>query len=270
MNEEYNYPPTFAPMGNTRVYFVSTTRTTACDIMCTTNSALPEVLNSLPPPPNDPSLVASLPYEKAPQSSISGQRKGATLFQKFRAGELVERKNVELRKEREDYMRKLFCDKKERDEKLYRAAVKIQKIFRGFRVRPRSYSYIPKKKRKKIFTQNELHDILCDIAGKLDLKPIAGLNLESRVKASKRKQKIENAAAFIIQRFFRMIFQRSLALLVVKTRRFDLINKSACIITRAIRFLKTKNFVKRAEMVNKGRCVLKIQCAYRKWRSYLR
>jgi hypothetical protein len=214
--------------------------------------------------------MATLPYDKIGQLPMSGQRKGGTLFQKFRAGENIERKNVDLRREREDYMRKLFLDKKERDDKIYRAAVMIQKIYRGFKVRPRSYSYVPRRKKKKVFTQNELHDVLCEMAGKLELKPIAGLNLESRVKASKRKQKIENAAAFIIQRFIRMIFQRSMALIVVKTRKLDQINKSARVITRAIRFLKTKNFVKRAEIVKKGRCVLKLQCAYRKWRAYLR
>jgi tetratricopeptide (TPR) repeat protein len=237
--------------------------------MCTTNSALPEV-NHLPPPPSEANLVASFPYDKISLPPSAGQKKGATLFQKFRAGENIERKNVDLRREREDFMRKLFSDKVERDETLYIAAVKIQKIFRGYRIRPRNYSYLPKRKRRKVYTQNELHDVLCEMAGKLEFKPIPGLTLESRVKASKRKQKIENAAAFIIQRFMKMIFQRTMALIVVKTRKVEQINKSACIITRAIRFLKTKNFVKRAETVKKGRSAIKIQCAYRRWRAYLR
>lgn len=262
-------PPVFGPMTRMPSHFVSSVRTTACDIMCTTNSALPEVKH-LPPPPGEASLMATLPYEKIGQLPSTGQRKASTLFQKFRSGENIERHNVELRKEREDFMLKLFTDKKERDNKLFNAAVKIQKIFRGYRSRPRKYGYIPRRKRKKVLSQNELHDALCEMAGKLDLKPIPGLNLESRVKASKRKQKIENAAAFIIQRFFRMIFQRGLAMIVVKTRKVEQINKAACIITRAIRFLKTKNFIKRAESVKKGRSSVKIQCAYRRWRAYLR
>lgn len=258
----------FSAMTQQQPYYVSSTRTTMCDIMCTTNSALPDV-NRPPPPPSERPLLATLPYEKAGHG-FPESKKGTTRFQKYKLEESMGRKNLDLKREKEEYMFKLLNDKRERDEKLRKACTKIQAAFRGYRARPKNYSYIPKKKRNKILTQNELHDEFCLMAGKLELKPIPGMSLESRVKASRRKLRIENAASFRITRFFRMLRQRKMALLVVKTRKVEMVNRSARVITRAIRFLKTKNFVKRAETVKKGRCALKIQCQYRKWRAYLR
>ncbi len=104
--------------------------------------------------------------------------------------------------------------------------------------------YSRKRKVVVVLSQNELQDELCRMAATLSLSPIAGLSLEARSKTSRRRNRIENAAAFRLQKFFRMLYERSMARFVVDARKRDLIQRSAKIITKAVRYIKTKNFVK--------------------------
>lgn len=108
-----------------------------------------------------------------------------------------------------------------------------------------------------------MQDELCTLAAKLGLKPIDGLNLETRSKTSRRKEKIMNAAAFRLHRFFDMILKRSRARKRVFARREEIINSAAKIITRAVRYVKMKKFVKRCDNIKKQQMATKIQCRTR-------
>lgn len=243
--------------------FVPALRTTVCDIMCTTNTAyLEHDAPSLPP--GEMPVTVNWPYEKATHG-IPTDMKTTTRFQKFKYEETKSRKTAELRRDREAFMFKLYADKHAKQQRLHRAAVLIQSTFRGFKARPKPLNFVPKRKRMKLLNQNELYDELCEMAYKLNLKPIAGLNLESRQKASKRKVRIDNAAAFRIQRFMRMIFMRKKAMIVVAEKRVDRVNRAARVITKSIRFIKTKNFVKRIDSIKKEKCAKKIQSQFRRY-----
>lgn len=246
--------------------YVQSQRTTLCDVMCTSNSAMP--LMELPTPPEKlRPLLATLPYEKIP---LVGPMKATTKFQKFKVDGNKTRIIEELKKERLEFLEKIKAEKDFLDMKKSRSTIKIQAAFRGYKIRRKRRTYIPKKKFRSGLSQNEIQDDLCKMAVELKLKPIAGLNLEWRTKASKRKIKIEYAAAYRIQRFFKMITARNLAKVVVQSKRIDYLNQQAKVITRAIVYMKTKNFAKRVDAMKRERSAIKIQAQLRKFQAQAR
>ncbi|RYH20199.1 hypothetical protein EON65_24215 [archaeon] len=251
-----SFVPTKEGMSLANPCFVSSVRLTMCDIMCTTNSAHPTHQSNKSRAGSD-SILASIPYEKV--KSLSGPHKATTKFQKYK-GEGVDRlRKDELKRDRREFYTNLFREKEEVNARRKRAATKIQATFRGYRVRPIKNRYIPLKKKIHMYSQFEMQDDLCSLASVLNLPPIPGMSLEARSKASKRKLKIENAAAYILQRLFRMIRQRKMALIVVRTKHAELINRSSRIITRAIRFIITKKFVKRVDIIKREQSAKVVQ-----------
>lgn len=258
--------PTPKAMDVTYPNYVSSQRTTLCDIMCTSNTPMP--LLELPTPPEKMRpLLATLPYDKVP---LVGPMKASTKFQKYKVDGNRSRLVEELKKDHEEFLLKVQFEKESVGNKKKKAATKIQAAFRGFKSRPKKHSYIPNKKPKTAMTQNEIQDELCKMAVGLKLKPIPGLNLEWRAKASKRKVRIETAAAYRMQKFFRMISARNLAKVVVSTRRMEFLNQQARIITRAIVYMKTKNFAKRVDAMKRERSSIKIQAQVRKFQAQAR
>jgi hypothetical protein len=247
---------------------VASLRTTLCDIQCTTNTPFP-VLDLPPPPEKTKQLVATLPYHK-PYAGLVGPSHATTKFQKFQGDDTVVRKMAALKRDKETFFRKLEHEKHTIAQRRNRAATKIQATFRGYRARPNKHYYVPKKKPKAFLTHLELYDELCQMAANLKLDPIAGMSLEFRTKASKRRQRIENAAAFRMQRFFRMLYQRSIAQLILLLKRKDKINRAARVVTKAVRYVITKKFVKRANIVKHVKMATKIQCCLRCYQARLR
>lgn len=244
--------------------FVPISRTTLCDINCTTNTPFP--LMDLPPPPEKlKQLSATLPYDK-PLAGLVGPLKASTKFQRMKVDDVRLRKIAELKRDREEFFRRLNIEKIETTNRRNRAATKIQAAFRGYRVRPKPY-YEPMRKPKVYLTQMELLDELCKMATDLQLNPIPGLNLESRTKASKRKIRIDNAAAFRIQKFLKMIFQRSMARVVVSKKKSEKFNKAAKIITKAVRYTITRKFVKRVDLMKRVQLATKIQARVRQYQA---
>lgn len=255
--------PTVEGMVLANPCFISTVRTTICDIMCTTNTARmasnPRVSASTEP------LLVALPYEKV--KSFAGAFKATTRFQKLKGEAINGQKMNELRQDRETFYYRMLRERQDVNALKNRAATRIQAAFRGFRSRPRNHAYHPQRKRIPNYSQNDMQDELCTLASLLHLPPIPGLNLEARTKASKRKLRIENAGAFRIQRFFKMILCKKMALVVVRNKVFEKRNNSARTITKAVRFVITKKFVKRVDLIKRERSAIKIQAYVRRFLS---
>jgi hypothetical protein len=241
--------------------YVASVRTTLCDIMCTVNASL--LFHTPKTPENLKAITAVFPYNETKQQNIKKKVPNETLFQKLINGENKERLIKELKRDRALFFSQLHQEKVEVEAKRNKAAVKIQALFRGYRKRKGPIKYVPAKKKKRVQTQNDMQDELCTLAATLGLKPIDGLSLEARSKSSKRKEKIMNAAAFRLQRFFGMILQRALAQKRLADRRCEILNQAARIVTRAVRYVKVKKFVKRCENVKRQQMATKIQCRTR-------
>jgi hypothetical protein len=267
-NDNWRLMPTRSAIPFAACTFVPALRTTLCDIQCTTNTPFP--VDELPPPPDAiKQITATLPYDR-PLAGLVGPMKCTTKFQKYKIDDSIVRKMAELKRDREVYFRKLQQEKAETMMRKNKAATKIQAAFRGYRSRPKKNRYIPKRKPNVFLSHFELYDELCKMASDLNLNPIPGLNLESRTKASKRKVRIENAAAFRLQKFFRMLYQKSMAKIVVIKRKQDKIHKAAKVVTKAIRYIITRKFVKRVDHMKRIQSSIKIQCKVRQYQARLR
>ena len=253
--------PTRQGMTLSSTCYISSVRTTLCDIMCTVNASIP--VNMIPPPDKLKPLSAKLPYGKSGQYNLKKKVKHSTLFQEMMMTENQHRIEKELRKDREEFFAQLRKEKQVIDIKRNEAAVKIQALYRGFRMRRRPVEYTRRRKKRRVHSQNDMQDELCTLAAKLGLKPIDGLSLETRNKTSRRKERIMNAAAFRLHRFFAMILQRARARRRVEERKEEIINYCARIITRCVRYVKVKKFVKKCENVKRQQMAIKMQCRIR-------
>ena len=247
----------------TRARYISSVRTTLCDIMCTVNASVnfgvPPVPDKLQP------LEAAFPYKKTQrQNPMKAKAKHNSIFEKFIMDGNKSVLNEELKRDKEEFMSKLQAEKNGLDSRRNSACVKIQALFRGYSGRPASTStYIPKRKLKKAPTQIQMHDALCGMSDQLNFKPIVGLSLEPRSKSFRRRERFLNAATFRITRFFKMITARSLARVVCEQKKMEIKDAAACTITRAVRYMKVKKFVKKCETVKRAAAVLVLQCSFR-------
>lgn len=216
-------------------------------------------------------LSASLPFEKLKTITGTGSKsRNTTLMQKLKIVESKQLAAKALVRERDEYFHKIALEEEAKQLRRIRCAILIQAIFRGFRVRPRK----PYKRTVKVVTKPspkalllEIQDELCDFAQLLSLKPIAGLNLESRGKTSKRRARIESAAAFRITRFFRMILCRKRARRELNEIRNQKLDRSARIVTRFFRLVKLKKWTKNLERENRSKAAQSIQCSIRSFQS---
>lgn len=256
------YVPVKSPMAIANVSYLPAARTTISDIMCTINSY--RYFEVGKPDEDRENLIASLPYKK--QRNTEKANAGPTRFQKYKMAEVKERKIDEMRRDREDYFAKLASDRRAVQSRKNWSIIKIQALFRGFRRRrQKGIAYMPKRKNVAILTQIQIQDELCQMATSLSLEPIPGLSLEARSKTSRRKNRIENAAAFRLQKFFKMLYNRSIARAYLAIKRDERLQRCARTITKAVRFMKTKNFLKRCDQIKKTRSAIKIQMCYRSY-----
>ena len=130
---DYHTIPTKQGMVISNVHYISCSRTTLCDIMCTVNASInfdvPVAPEKLQP------LEATLPYKKTQrQNPMKAKVTNATIFQKFK---LEGNKAVvieELRRDKERFMQQLQLEKFELDTKKNKAAIKFQALYRGFKL----------------------------------------------------------------------------------------------------------------------------------------
>ena len=178
--------PTKMPMEIANARFIPAVRTTLCDIICTVSTS---IHFGVPKPPDKlRPLMASLPYKGT--TTLTSKIKNPTRFQTYSVSESRRQVIDALHKEHDAFMGQLMAEKDEVDFLRNKATTKIQALYRGYKARPGPSTYEPKKKPKHIYSQNQMQDDLCRMASKLNLKPINGLSLEARSKASKRQERI--------------------------------------------------------------------------------
>jgi len=264
---------TALPMNVSLTSYVYASRTTLCDIMCTTNTVcsytVPQEARSVK------DTVVRTPYK--PKLRTLSFTKAETPWQKFKLRDAKANRNELLHKERDEYMEKLRAEKKAKDWYEFVCAVRIQALWRGYRchLRPRPGAkpkpkFVRKPKIKQRVTQHEMQDELCHLASRLALKPILGLSLESRAKANRRRKKFELAAALTLQRFMRCMVAKILAKRRMRAIRDLKIFKGAKIITRFFKSLKLLTFKRRMIFSKQCDAVVVIQNAARKFLSYNR
>lgn len=255
---------TALPMNIAPTTYSPTFRLTACDIMCTTNTKvmIPEQKrSSAKDSPN-----AYIPYEKL--NRIKGQAlEGITPFQRLKIAEIKVKRNNDLKRERNEYFWKIMQEKERHNESCCKAAIRIQKHFRGYLLRLRRQRirqiYTPKPKRVEVSLIG-IHDELCGWADKVALKPILGLSLEPKHKTSKRKLKLEATAANTLTAFFKMIMERNKARRRMNEYHIKVANWAALVCTRFFRLVKIRTLAKNVNFQNRRMAALKIQCAVRR------
>jgi len=257
--------PTVCGISLSVMTIISSSRTTVCDIMCTTNTERSRTRNAAGSQSDVP--FVRFPYQKQ-ETILSKGKKGKTQTDIYRFSAQQQKKSQEFIKERNQFLLKLH---QEREDKLRRetaSAVKIQSIFRGYNIR-KPTSYKPRSTNKpEIFGASnknimELHEELCALAESLSLKPIPGLTLENRSKKSRRRTRIELAAIIRIQSFVRM------SLAIIKTR--NLLEKQrrlkqermACKIQKFFRWVRKKAAKMVTENKMRMRAAIKLQCRFR-------
>ena len=240
--------------------YIPVPRSTHADLLCTTTT---HKAISIPlPAPKMHGLSVSLPYKKTIKI-IGNVDKGSTNFQKMKFAEAKVKNNLVLKAERDEYLNRLLNDRLEKEDREYKAAVAIQRHFRGFRKRPRPKYYLrPEKKIAKVVL-SRLQDELCSLQQALSLKAIPGLTLEPRGKASRRRAKIEHAASMRIVRFFRMVCAKKEAKRKILEMMSYRTYKKAVAIAKFFRFIKVKTMRNRLAKVKKNESAIKIQCNVR-------
>eukprot|EP00607_Mallomonas_marina_P003434 CAMPEP_0182431434 /NCGR_PEP_ID=MMETSP1167-20130531/49232_1 /TAXON_ID=2988 /ORGANISM="Mallomonas Sp, Strain CCMP3275" /LENGTH=237 /DNA_ID=CAMNT_0024617777 /DNA_START=292 /DNA_END=1002 /DNA_ORIENTATION=- len=209
MAESDNFVPVALGMSISTMTYATGSRTTLCDIMCTSNT---ESEYRLPKKSID-AVTAKLPYEHMSTMNSFVKKKliGSTIIASYKHATNQEKRNNMLKRERNAFFAKMEKEKYEKESKQNYNVTRIQAIFRGYLIRrPTSY----KRKQPKDWNNNahlmikEIQHDLCNWAELLDLKPIAGLSLEHRGRKSKRRAKIELAAVINIQAFMRVMIAR--------------------------------------------------------------
>lgn len=252
----------------------SATRTTVCDVMCTTNTPLVSKV-----PEELPAFLTGKPDATMPYNNITAPKlpKGNTSFTAFKTIEIKNSKSEELRRERELFFSKMEAERNEKLEREARAVVKIQAFARGILTRPWPMETRKSKKppiiqlgarnSKVVLT---LQDELCGYCVQLGLKPISGLSLENRNKTNKRRKRIELAAAMRIQSYFRMIK----CVLTTKAKLVEarkvIRNRAALVITKFFKWVERVAAHDKMQNAHRHASVVKIQTCFRMFLAFHR
>lgn len=258
------YCPTRNSMILTTSIYIDSSRTTSSDIVCTINTYHEYTENTMV---ISKKLRASLPYNKKIDEILTGRN--PTQYQKRMISDANKVLGEDLKLEKNQYYENLRIKQAEVESVKNYCATKIQALFRGYLCRPKStYKQIRKSALK--FSVSELHDELCNYASALNLKPITGLSLESHHKTSRRRRKIEAAAAFRIQRFFSMIVARKKCCDILNRMRSDQFIRASRAIIKAFRVFKLKKlFIRRREQIRQA-SIVKLQSVCRSFTTRLR
>ena len=140
-------------------------------------------------------------------------------------------KNEEFRLERFTFLRKAQAVEESKKKREILAATRIQALYRGYYSRPNIHR---NKRRKKIIIMNsyQMKAFLCTLTKKLKFKHIPGLTLKMKATGSRQKIRIENAASYIIQRFFKMIVARKKAREIMTTEKSCRSRRATYVLTK--------------------------------------
>ena len=286
---------TVKPLCESISRYIYTGRSTGCDIMCCTNTSKATAV----PVVKDPTTAVTLPYTK--KFSFASLGKGETPWQKLKFDEARISRNNALKMERDAFVERLHADRRaleeiEAEEKTLLAAApgsgggggdcdidvnadpdastkgknesRNYALFVRHSLRPvvsRKLTLSKEEERRMMREIGELQDELCSLAAKMSLKPIRGLTLEPRGKASRRKRQVENAAARRLQKWCKMLAAKRLAKQRCQIFRDEKRSQAAKTIQVMFKKIGTKSFLKNCEAGRKNDAAKVIQCAGRKF-----
>lgn len=255
----------FSGMSLSSMSFVTSSRTTICDIMCISNTEKERIYKT--PQRNGRSLFAKLPG----QSDSPVKVKGKTLVDKYRYATNQQKRNSSLKAEKDAFFRKIEQDKIELSRKKEISVIKIQASIRGYlKRRPTSYVHKTRQPQSAMQFTHDIQEDLCAWADAIDLKPIVGLSLESKGKKSRRREKIEFAAVLKIQSILRMflaVLRVERIFLAKKHKRRD---KAAAILQKFFKWVMKKVADTIRETALRQAAALKIQYSYRKYTNTIK
>lgn len=183
--------------------------------------------------------------------------------QGLKNNETKKNRNKLLKLEREEYMKKTAFDRTAKKRKENMGAMKMQSLYRGYRSRPKIPGNRRKAKGPIILTQEELHAFLCDLTSKLNFSYIKGLTLKIKSKSSRQQQKIENAASFRIQKFFKMLVAKKKAKLYMAKQKVEKVPEATKIVNRAMAKFSSKITERKKIEMRRNKCCIKIQTRIR-------
>jgi hypothetical protein len=238
---------------------VSSTRTTACDIMCTANTSRPYKV-PVPTTLKKKKATAHLPY-KPKDLTVGGFDGDGTTLEQLKSVDSKEKRNMQFITEKYRFLTALYenRDLETADENV--AATIIQARYRGYRIRkrlkgrasftidasPSSVSYTKATATKKIWkepvTLMMLQVELIQMAEGLGLNPIVGLNIHGLLKKNAKQRRLERRAAQCIRNLFMKTLVVSRARAVVNQKREQKRHRAALRIQKFFRFVMAKKLL---------------------------
>jgi hypothetical protein len=222
--------------------YISTGRTTGCDIMCTTNTE--RIRSEIQTPKKFKKFIglkASLPTDKPFSLKTTIIPTDPTPNQSLKFREHRTNLNDELKKEKVEFFKKLQRDRYNKKVQEYDSATKIQALFRGYNIRKLKLAgkqYVNRKYKNVSLSHNDLVLELSMFATKLNLKPLQGLTLPAY--GSKKKDanhKFKVAAAIRLQCFFRMITKRLKYLKYKHSKRMAELTRATFVIIKFFKYI---------------------------------
>jgi hypothetical protein len=253
---------------------ISASRTTTCDVMCTTNTpSVYKVPGELPSFQKE-KADATLPYK---HNLATKPPKGNTAFTLYKNIESKNSRSNDMKRERDEFFGKMERDRREKMERELVAVVKLQAFVRGILVRP--WPEETRKSKKPPIIQvgmsssavvQKIQDELCSYSVHLGLKPISGLSLENRYKQNKRRNRIELAAAMRLQSYFRMIKCIMLTRRRLTKARETMKQRASLVITKFFKWVRRVAEYHKMQNANRNSSVVKIQTRFRMFVAYHR
>lgn len=254
---------------------IASTRTTTCDVMCTTNTPsvckVPGEIASF----HKEKPLATMPYKN---NNLPKPPKGKTAFTLFKTIELKNGRSEEMKRERDAFFGKMEADRNEKMEREILAATKIQAFARGILVRPWPQETRVSKKPPIIrigvgvssAVVQKIQDELCSYSVQLGLKPIQGLSLENRNKTNKRRRRIELAAALRLQSYFRMIKCIMMTKRKLTLARETMRQRASLVITKFFKWVRRVHEHDQLQNATKNISIVKMQTRFRMFLAYHR
>lgn len=236
--------------------------------MCTTNTAKPYDLRPL----RGAKKKAHLPYTQP--DVLPAFSSGATDMQLLVNSGAKYKRCVELKRERDEFMQSLHGGRDDTARLDNYAATRIQARFRGYRRRRGGIDLEKILKNRqdnpRLTSSKEIREELTEWAGKIGLKPVPGLSLESIIKKSLHQKKLEAHAATRLKGFLRV----AVACSRVRRRRAELLEvrkfDAATTIQRFFKYIVFQTKLEGIVALLKRKGAVQIQTYCRGWLARFR
>jgi hypothetical protein len=250
--------------------FVSSTRTTACDIMCTANTCRPYNV-PVPSTQKKKKATATLPY-KPKDFTVGGFDVGGTTLEQLKSVDSKDKRNLQFINEKYQFLTALNENRELETADEYVAATIIQAHYRGHRIRKRrrgpgsfeegtSYAKLTATKKiwKEPVTLAMLQVELIQIAENLGLNPIVGLNIHGLLKKNAKQRRLERRAAQRIRNLFMKTLAMARARAVVNQKREQKKNRAALRIQKFFRFVLAKKLLNADQDRERSMHIVRVQ-----------